>query len=179
MRWRNDAVEKTAPSRELGPQASGWATQENRKETLMAIRVGVNMLQFCSVSNSLSHTTLSNKVRGIYFLRTVSLVIIVLLLWFCMHMCLYSRSWLYHIWKAIEVTLHSRKMKQSEWELVLPDALHSIRSLLSTATKTSHHTRSYLILVEKQPQENLSHHGWSQVQFMLKVMLTKASMTPQ
>ena len=33
---------------------------------LMAIRVGVNMLQFCSVSNYLSHTTLSNKVRGIF-----------------------------------------------------------------------------------------------------------------
>ena len=47
----------------LGPQSSGWAAQENRKETLMAIRVGVNMLQFCSVSNSLLHTTLSNKVR--------------------------------------------------------------------------------------------------------------------
>ena len=29
----------------------------------------VNMLQFCSVSNSLSHTTLSNKVRGIFFLK--------------------------------------------------------------------------------------------------------------
>ena len=39
--------------------------QENGKETLMVIRVGVNM--FCSVSNSLSHTTLSNKVRGIFF----------------------------------------------------------------------------------------------------------------
>ena len=27
----------------------------------------VNMLQFCSASNSLSQTTLSNKVRGIFF----------------------------------------------------------------------------------------------------------------
>ena len=27
------------------------------------------MLQFCSSSNSLSHTTLSNKVRGIFFLE--------------------------------------------------------------------------------------------------------------
>ena len=35
----------------------------------MAIRVGVNMLQFCSVSNSFSHTNLSNKVRGIFFLK--------------------------------------------------------------------------------------------------------------
>ena len=41
--------------------------QENGKETLMAIRVGVNMLQFCSVSNFLLHTTHSNKVRGIFF----------------------------------------------------------------------------------------------------------------
>ena len=41
------------------------------------------------------------------------------------------------LWKAIEVTLHSRKMKQSEWELVLPDGLHSIRSLHCTATNTT------------------------------------------
>ena len=33
--WRNDAVEKTAPSRELGPRASGWATLENEKDTLL------------------------------------------------------------------------------------------------------------------------------------------------
>ena len=51
----------------LGPQAPGWAAQEYGNKTLMANRVGVNMLQFCSVSNSLSHTTLSNKVRGIFF----------------------------------------------------------------------------------------------------------------
>ena len=91
--WRNDDVEKIAPSSELGPQASGWATLENEKDTtLMAIRVGVNMLQFCLVSNSLSHTTLSNKVRGIFFLRTVSLVFIVSSLWFCIHLqcaCMY------------------------------------------------------------------------------------------
>ena len=68
------------------PQAPGWAALENGKETLMAIRVGVNMLQFCSVSNSLSHTTLSNKVRGIFSQRTVSLVFIIVSLWFCMHM---------------------------------------------------------------------------------------------
>ena len=46
-----------------GRQAPGWAAQENGKETrLWTIElVGVNMLQFCSVYNSLSHTTLSNK----------------------------------------------------------------------------------------------------------------------
>ena len=33
--WRNDAVEKTAPSRELGSRASGWGTLENEKDTLL------------------------------------------------------------------------------------------------------------------------------------------------
>ena len=70
--WRPDQLETRCgrenqhPER-LVPRASGWATLESGKETLMAIRVGVNMLQFCSVSNSLSHATLSNKVRGIFF----------------------------------------------------------------------------------------------------------------
>ena len=52
---------KPAPSRELGPRASGWAILENGKEMLMAIGVEVNMLQFYSVSNSLSLTNLSIK----------------------------------------------------------------------------------------------------------------------
>ena len=53
----------------VGPWAAGWAAMANEKDTtLMAIRVEVNILQFCSVSNSLSHTqNLSNKVRGIFF----------------------------------------------------------------------------------------------------------------
>ena len=69
--WRSDEWE-TGCGRESQHSAeswtSGWATLENEKDTtLMAIRVVVNMLQFCSVSNSLSHTTLSNKGRGIFF----------------------------------------------------------------------------------------------------------------
>ena len=40
---------------------------EHEKNAVMANRVGVNMLQFCSVSNFLSHTNLSNKVSGIFF----------------------------------------------------------------------------------------------------------------
>ena len=43
-----------------GPRLSSPGEQE--RNSIMAIRVGVNMLQFCSVTNSLSHTTLSNKV---------------------------------------------------------------------------------------------------------------------
>ena len=47
------------------------------------------------------------------------------------------------LWKAIQVTLHSRKLKHSDWESVLPDALHSIRSLLCTATNQTPHERMF------------------------------------
>ena len=47
------------------------------------------------------------------------------------------------LWKAIQVTLHSRKLKSSDWETVLPDALHSIRSLLCTATNATPHERLF------------------------------------
>ena len=68
--WGSDELEircgrENQLSERLGPQAPSWAIQENGKETLMAIRVGFNMLQFCSVFNSLSHTTLSIKC-GVY-----------------------------------------------------------------------------------------------------------------
>ena len=66
-RWRNDAVEKTAPSRELGPRASGWATQENWKETLMANRMGKSI--YCSSvrSPTPSHTQTFQIKWGVYF----------------------------------------------------------------------------------------------------------------
>ena len=47
------------------------------------------------------------------------------------------------LWKAIQVTLHSRNMPLSEWESVLPDALHSIRSLLCTTTNATPHERMF------------------------------------
>ena len=71
--WRSEFLETRCGRENQHPAeswASGWATLENKKDTtLMAIRVGANMLQFCSVSNTLSHTTLSNKVGGIFFLK--------------------------------------------------------------------------------------------------------------
>ena len=54
------------------------------------------MVLFCSVSSSLSHITLSNKVWEVHiFLKTVSLVFIVLSLWFYMQMYK-SIMWLYN-----------------------------------------------------------------------------------
>ena len=82
-RWWQDVVEKatiqqkgpSGPPSEFGDQLvrrcwdenisqrdwalrpPGWAALENEKDTtLMAIKVGVNILQFWSVSNSFSHT---------------------------------------------------------------------------------------------------------------------------
>ena len=65
--WRWDAVEKTSTQRGWAPGTRLRSPGERERNAIMARRVGVNMLQFCSVSNSLSHTTLSNKVRGIFF----------------------------------------------------------------------------------------------------------------
>eukprot|EP00111_Clytia_hemisphaerica_P014337 TCONS_00042212-protein len=47
------------------------------------------------------------------------------------------------LWKALQVTLHSRNLKQSDWEDVLPDALHSIRSLLCKTTNETPHDRMF------------------------------------
>ena len=47
------------------------------------------------------------------------------------------------LWRGIQVTLHSRKMESSEWETILPDTLHSVRSLLCTTTNTTPHERLF------------------------------------
>ena len=47
------------------------------------------------------------------------------------------------IWKAVLLGLRSRGMPDTEWEAVLPDALHSIRSLLCTATNETPHERLF------------------------------------
>ena len=47
------------------------------------------------------------------------------------------------IWKAVNLALKSKELPLSAWELVLPDALHSIRSLLCTATNCTPHERMF------------------------------------
>ena len=47
------------------------------------------------------------------------------------------------IWKGVEVTLHSRKLPLSAWETVLPDVLHSTRSLLCTSINATPHERLF------------------------------------
>lgn len=38
------------------------------------------------------------------------------------------------LWKAITLALKTQRLPINQWENVLPDALHSMRTLLSTAT---------------------------------------------
>ncbi len=47
------------------------------------------------------------------------------------------------IWKTVRLSLKSKILPDPQWEVVLPDALHSIRSLLSTSTNTTPHERFY------------------------------------
>lgn len=45
------------------------------------------------------------------------------------------------VWKAITTSLKSKNLKPDQWQVVLPDVLHSIRSLLCTATNETPHER--------------------------------------
>ena len=47
------------------------------------------------------------------------------------------------IWKAITMALRSRGLPPRRWQDVLPDALHSVRSLLCTATNETPHERFF------------------------------------
>ena len=47
------------------------------------------------------------------------------------------------VWKTVSLALESRGLSQAHWEHVLSGALHSIRSLLCTATNCSLHERLF------------------------------------
>ena len=48
------------------------------------------------------------------------------------------------LWKSITMALKSRGLPQTHWQDVLPDALHSIRSLLCTSTNATPHERLFV-----------------------------------
>ena len=47
------------------------------------------------------------------------------------------------IWKHTLLALTSRNFKESQWETILPEVLHPIRSLLCTATYAKPHERLF------------------------------------
>ena len=48
------------------------------------------------------------------------------------------------IWKAVQAALKSRNLSLTHWEVVLQDALHSIRSLLCPSINCAPHERMFL-----------------------------------
>ena len=48
------------------------------------------------------------------------------------------------IWNTVKLYAHSHELNLSEWEEILPIALHSIRSLLCTSTNCTPHERMFL-----------------------------------
>ena len=76
--WKQDVVEKASTQQKAGPPGLSLSSPGE----LMAIRVGVNMLQFCSVSNSLSHF---QKKWEVYFFKGVFAR-----LYYCVVMVLYA-----------------------------------------------------------------------------------------
>ena len=55
------------------------------------------------------------------------------------------------IWKAVQLALKTKKLPLSDWEYVITDALHSLRSLLCTATNETPHERIF-----KYPRKSTS-----------------------
>ena len=47
------------------------------------------------------------------------------------------------IWKTVRLALRSQNLTRDKWEVVLPEALHSIRSLLCTSTNETPHYRFF------------------------------------
>lgn len=47
------------------------------------------------------------------------------------------------IWKSVTLAVQSKHLELAQWEQVLPDVLHSIRSLLCTATNETPHERLF------------------------------------
>ena len=47
------------------------------------------------------------------------------------------------VWKSITLALKSRNLSTSHWETVLPDVLHTMRSLLCTSTNCTPHERLF------------------------------------
>ena len=62
------------------------------------------------------------------------------------------------IWKTVSLCLKSHNLPVKQWEMVIPDALHAIRTLISTATNCSPHDRIFNFQ-DEQLQVPLYPHG--------------------
>ena len=95
--WRNDAVEKTALRRELGPRASGWATLENEKDTrLCPEELGTSICYSSVWSPSLSHTQPFQIKWEVYFSKRTVLFVFIIASLCSAYICKCACIWLYN-----------------------------------------------------------------------------------
>ena len=132
--WREDAGMRTCPreARPPGPRLSNPGERE--RNAVIANRVGISMLQFCSVSNSLSHTTLSIKWE-VYFSKRLcrsSLLCVVMILHayvdvYVLCVCIVGHGYTTHVWFSRRWLVHHfclfcadgwAKIVTGHWELV-------------------------------------------------------------
>ena len=62
------------------------------------------------------------------------------------------------VWKSVMLALKSRDLPSTAWEMVLDDALHSIRTLLSTATGETPHERMFIF--QRKTSSGMSLPTW-------------------
>ena len=81
-----DRAVRTSFQRRAEPQASGWAAQENEKDTLLCLEELVRSIccSLCSVSNSLSHTQPFPIKWEVYFSKEQCPFVIIIVLNMCM-----------------------------------------------------------------------------------------------
>ena len=64
------------------------------------------------------------------------------------------------IWKSIELALYSEKLDKTLWEHVLPVVLHSLRTLLCTATNQTPHERLFSFRIHRRSATGSSLPSW-------------------
>ncbi|XP_041366948.1 uncharacterized protein LOC121381669 [Gigantopelta aegis] len=82
------------------------------------------------------------------------------------------------IWKSIRLGLKSHNLPDSNWEVMVPEALHSIRSLLSTSTNTTPHERFFKF--QRRSPSGTSLPSWLSVpgKVMLRRFVRHTKMMP-
>ena len=77
------------------------------------------------------------------------------------------------VWKHVKLTLDSRNLPETQWETVLPEVLHSVRSLLCTATNTTPHERHFSY--QRRSPNGQSIPSWFAVQVPILLQLMEAN----
>jgi len=82
------------------------------------------------------------------------------------------------LWKTVKLMLHTRNLQEEQWDQILHDALHAIRSLLYTAINQTPHER--FLCFERRSMHGRSLPAWFLTPgpvFMKRFVATKATLS--